>query len=70
MIYIHNNPVNHGFVEDAIDYAWTSYLTVKSHKPTNLQRNKVIKWFDDIENFMYLHKINENNKVIEKFILE
>ena len=70
--YIHNNPVRHGFVEDAIDYPWTSYLTIKSSKPTKLSRNKVIACFDNIENFVNFHQksMNENDEIIKDLIIE
>lgn len=54
--YIHHNPVHHGFVEDMIEYPWSSYLTVLSPKKTKLRRHEVIEWFDDKENFKYFHK--------------
>ncbi len=70
IIYINNNPVHHGFVEDIIEYPWTSYLTVISNKPTHLQRDELINWFDDVENFIYLHKIKNNNTNFERYIIE
>ncbi|HKL09719.1 MAG TPA: hypothetical protein VJ896_13170 [Bacteroidales bacterium] len=54
--YIHHNPVKHGFVEDMTEYPWSSYLTVSSPKKTNLKRNQVIEWFDDLQNLKYFHK--------------
>lgn len=45
ILYIHNNPVHHGFCEHAMDYPWSSYLTCVSIKPTKLHRNEVINWF-------------------------
>ena len=71
--YIHNNPVKHCFVEDTIDYPWTSYLTIKSTKPTTLiSRNKVIAYFDTIENFINFHQksMNENEEKIKDLIIE
>ncbi len=32
VVYIHNNPVHHGFVKNAKDYHWSSYLTIISVK--------------------------------------
>ena len=56
ILYIHNNPVHHGFVDDFIEYPWTSYETIISEKPTKLKKHEVIYYFDDLENFKYLHK--------------
>jgi len=56
VIYIHNNPVYHGFTEHAMDYPWSSYLTCISVSPTKLQRKQVIGWFDNEARFKYLHQ--------------
>lgn len=55
VVYIHNNPVHHQFTEYAMDYPWSSYLTCISVKPTNLQRDTVIGWFDNKANFKTAH---------------
>ena len=55
LLYIHNNPVHHGFCEHPMDYPWSSYLSCISLKPTNLERNIVIGWFDDMGNFKETH---------------
>ena len=69
-IYINNNPAHHGFVADANEYPWTSFLTLKSDKPTKLKRDEVLDWFDDIENFVYLHKKEDSSAGFEKYIIE
>ena len=63
ILYIHSNPVHHGFCEHPIEYPWSSYLTCISEKPTKLQRKFVIGWFDDVANFRYMH--NKKIDVIE-----
>ena len=55
VVYIHNNPVHHGFTENAIDYPWSSYLTCISIKPTHLQRDTVIGWFNNKADFISTH---------------
>ncbi len=62
ILYIHNNPVRHGYCEKPEDYKWSSYLSYLSEEPTKLQRKSVISWFDDIANFKYVH--NEKADVI------
>jgi len=47
ILYIHNNPVHHGFCEHPLEYPWSSYLTCISVKPTKLHRDAVIGWFDN-----------------------
>ena len=68
--YIHNNPVKHGFVEDMVEYPWSSYLSLISIKPTKLQREAVIGWFDSKNNFKLFHQENQEEKEIEKFIID
>ena len=55
VVYIHNNPVHHGFTQYAMDYPWSSYFTCISIKPTHLQRDAVIGWFDNEANFKTAH---------------
>ena len=70
VFYIHNNPVKHGFVDDMIEYPWSSYLSILSVKPTKLQRESVIGWFDSKNNFKFFHQKNHKEEEIEKFIIE
>jgi putative transposase len=65
IVYIHNNPVHHGFCEHPVEYPWSSYLTCLSLKPTRLNRNAVIGWFDDAANFKYMHNQKLNAEMIE-----
>lgn len=55
ILYIHNNPVHHGFCSHPIEYPWSSYLTCISVKPTKLHRQEVIGWFDNEANFKHGH---------------
>ncbi|MDP3912187.1 MAG: hypothetical protein Q8R96_00410 [Bacteroidota bacterium] len=53
--YIHNNPVHHKFCEHPREYPWSSYLSCISIKPTKLNRETVMGWFDSDANFKTLH---------------
>ena len=55
ILYIHNNPVHHHFCDHPVEYPWSSYLTCISVKPTKLQRDRVMGWFDSQANFKYVH---------------
>ena len=55
LLYIHHNPVHHGFCSHPSEYPWSSYLTCVSAKPTKLQREAVMGWFDNEANFHFLH---------------
>ncbi len=63
--YIHNNPVHHNICEHPINYAWSSYITCLSGKPTKLKRKEVIEIFDNIENFKYVHQLKSNELPID-----
>jgi len=51
-----------------IEYAWSSYLTVSSPKNTKLSRQKVIRWFDDLENLKYFHSQSHDLDKIKNLI--
>ncbi len=70
VFYIHNNPVHHGFCETMSDYPWSSYLSILSVKPTKLQRDKVIGWFNSASEFIEFHRQLQELKAIGPFIME
>jgi REP element-mobilizing transposase RayT len=56
ILYIHNNPVHHGFCGHPVEYPWSSYITCLSEKKTKLQRNVVIGWFNNVDDFISMHE--------------
>ncbi|MBP1664413.1 MAG: hypothetical protein H6Q19_1553 [Bacteroidetes bacterium] len=66
IVYIHMNPVKHGFCQYPEEYPWSSYLSCISFKPTKLQREKVIASFGNTDEF----KIYHNQKFISESIDE
>ena len=66
VLYIHNNPIHHGFCSHPIEYPWSSYLTCISMKPTKLHRDVVIGWFDEHANFKLQHNRTIGSKEIEE----
>jgi len=56
VVYIHNNPVHHNFCDDIIEYPWVSYHSYISCKTTSEEQDQILEWFDDIDNFKYLHE--------------
>jgi hypothetical protein len=68
ILYIHNNPVHHGFCEHPLEYPWTSYLSCISLKPTKLKRNEVLGWFDEKANFITRHNEKVKLNEIEEFL--
>ncbi|KAF2340779.1 hypothetical protein DMB71_13145 [Flavobacterium tistrianum] len=61
IIYVHQNPID--IKKDFKTYKFSSYVTVLSSLKTNLKRSEVIKYFDDLENFVFCH----NNIIDFKF---
>ncbi len=70
VVYIHTNPVHHGFTNDFKDYPWSSFGSVLSVKPTKLRREKIIGWFDDRANFVEVHKQKTDVELIKNLIME
>lgn len=68
--YIHNNPVQHGFVKKMSLYPWSSFETIISEKQTKLKRKEVIELYGTKEDFLDYHTINQNLNEITKFIIE
>lgn len=56
ILYIHLNPVHHGFCDTPEDYPWSSYQTCLSERKTRPKREQVMEWFDNRDNFQHLHQ--------------
>ena len=68
ILYIHNNPVHHGFCSHPVEYPWSSYLTCISIKPTRLKREAVLGWFDSEANFRLVHEDKIEIEKIERWL--
>ena len=55
ILYIHMNPVKHGFRDHPLDYSWSSFIDFISRKPTNLDKSKVFGWFNNKTDFKAMH---------------
>jgi len=53
--YIHRNPQKHGFVKDFRDWPYSSFHALASNGVTRLDRNEVLSWFGDKEDFQRAH---------------
>jgi REP element-mobilizing transposase RayT len=57
--YIHNNSVNHGFVEYIEDWKHSSYNSyINLSKVSKLDREEILKYFDTVGDFINYHKSN------------
>jgi REP element-mobilizing transposase RayT len=53
--YIHRNPQKHGFVKDFRLWPYSSYTGLLSSKPTRLERDEVLAWFQGRVAFRAAH---------------
>jgi hypothetical protein len=70
IIYIHQNPQKHGIVDDFKKWRFSSYHAIISQKPTHIDRDFVIEWFDGIEEFKKIHELNPKAGFPEELSLE
>lgn len=69
VIYIHRNPIHHGFCSNLLDWKFNSYQSYLSENETRISKNLVLQQFDDKKNFMACHQ-NEIENLDAEFILE
>ena len=55
VFYIHSNPQKHGIVEDFRYYPWSSYERVLRDRPSKLNKEAVLGWFKNKENYIDYH---------------
>ena len=68
LFYVHKNPVHHGYCEHINDWPWSSYRELLANSPTKLNRDKVLGWFGNKEQFIKFHSqpiILKNAKELE-----
>lgn len=68
VLYIHNNPIHHGYCNHPIEYPWSSYLTCISDKQTKLRRESTLGWFNNVNDFKIVHKQKLEILEIEKYL--
>lgn len=56
IVYIHQNPQKHKFVDDFRDWPYTSYTELLGTKETHLKRDKVLELFGGREGFVRYHQ--------------
>jgi REP element-mobilizing transposase RayT len=58
--YIHSNPVKDDFVENVGQWENSSYNSFFSNADSFLKKDRVIKYFGDLENFKFIHQKSYN----------
>lgn len=56
VVYIHQNPQKHKFVEDFRDWDYSSYHELIGDVPTRLQRDKIMELFGSRQDFIRIHQ--------------
>ena len=70
VIYIHANPVKHGFAKYCKDYYWSSYQDIISSEPTNIKREQVLNWFNSVSDFIKIRNTKSEMLMDEKIVFE
>jgi hypothetical protein len=68
--YIHQNAQKHGFVEDYGDWPYSSYHAFLSQKPTRLERDEVLAWFQGQPGFEDFHRSPVSQAIIAPLVPE
>jgi hypothetical protein len=66
--YIHQNPQKHGLIADFRDWPYSSYKTLFSDKPTQLDREATLSWFDGRINLMQYQEATTEFKGIADLV--
>ena len=70
IVYVNTNSTHHNILSFE-NYKFSSYQSLLSSKPSLLKRATVIHLFDDVDNFIVVHKIKKMNiETLNEFLLE
>ena len=56
VVYIHQNPQVHGFVDDLSEWRYSSYAALLSTVPTHIARDTVLEWLGGVSNVVHAHR--------------
>ena len=61
-VYIHRNPIHHGFVEDIRHWPHTSYFKIRNQTNSFVMVEEVLSWFGNVETFENAHELYLDDK--------
>ena len=61
--YIHQNPQNHGLIQDFKKWKYSSYETFFSKNKSQVDIDWVLAWFGGLEEFEKSHLLEENSQI-------
>jgi putative transposase len=68
ILYVHSNPVTHGFVKRMNDWPWSSYKSIMNNDSHRINSIKILNWFGGRSSFENAHKTLEfTNATFQKF---
>ncbi len=70
VFYIHANPYKHNICSNFKSYNYSSYKSIITSAPTNINRNDVLEWFGGLNDLIEFHNFMHNEDLIEKMIIE
>ena len=70
IIYIHRNPIKHGFSNKCENYSYSSYLSILANNNAILKSKEILSFFNDKDNFIFSHRMEPDVKFIGEFIEE
>jgi putative transposase len=68
--YIHRNPQKHGFITDFRQWPWSSYGAMLSPKPTKINRDEVLDWYNGRIPFITAHEAEPEAKLVAPLLME
>jgi REP element-mobilizing transposase RayT len=54
--YIHYNPIEAKLASELYEWKFSSYSSIISKTPSLLKRDDLLNWYNDLSNFIYIHK--------------
>ena len=69
IVYIHNNPVKHGFCTSPNKWKYSSFNAIISNNKTKIEKDEVLSWFENKSNFIEYHQSNADDIFAGKFNL-
>lgn len=67
IVYIHRNPVHHGFATSPDNWRWSSYTGILNNHQDLINPQYAIEWFGNKEEFIRLHQQTEPNQNLQDF---
>ena len=70
IFYIHANPQLHDICEDFRQYPWSSYERILRNKPSKLDKQQVLEWFNSPDNYVAYHAQKIDIAMIKELMIE